>query len=105
MHAGFGFSFVASVESETNHSETMVKVSGVEQSPGLPSLLQGRQHDLGPKGGVEADDLLNIAEQLGGFHLRQQAALLQVQQPTQEQLQEGRHKKSVSPEYYDSNLM
>lgn len=73
--------------SATYRSETVVKVSGVQQSPGLPSLLQGRQHDLGPKGGVEAGDLLNITEQPGGLDLRQQAALLQVQQSTQEQLE------------------
>lgn len=64
----------------------MVEVSGVEQSPGLPGLLQDRQHDLVPQGRVEADDLLDVSEQLGGLHLRQQTALLQVQQPTQEQL-------------------
>lgn len=71
----------------TDHPEAMVKVGGVEQSPGLPSFLQDRQHDLVPQGRVEADDLLDVTEQLGGLHLNQQTALLQVQQPTQEQLE------------------
>lgn len=64
-----------------------MKVSWVEQGPGLPGLLQHRQHDLVPQGRVEADNLLNVAEELGGLHIRQQATLLQVQQPTQEQLE------------------
>ncbi len=70
----------------TDRPEAVVQVSGVEQSPGLPGLLQNRQHDLVPQGCVEADDLLDVTEQLGGLHLRQQTALLQIQQPTQEQL-------------------
>ncbi len=63
-----------------------MQVGGVEQSAGLPGLLQDRQHDLIPQGRVQTDNLLDVAEQLGGLHLRQQAALLQVQQPAQEQL-------------------
>lgn len=70
----------------TDRPEALLQVSGVEQSPGLPGLLQHRQHDLVPQGRVEADYLLDVTEQLGGLHLRQQTALLQVQQPTQEQL-------------------
>lgn len=72
----------------THRPEAVVQDSGVEQSPSLPGLVQDRQHDLVPQGGVEADDLLDVAEQLGGLHLRQQAALLQVQQPAQEQLKQ-----------------
>lgn len=70
----------------TDRLEAVVKVRGVEQSAALPGLLQDGQHDLVPQGCVEADYLLDVTEQLGGLHLRQQTALLQVQQPTQEQL-------------------
>lgn len=67
----------------------------IEQGPFLPGLIQDRQHDLVPQTGVEADDLLDVTEQLGGLHLRQQAALLQVQQPTQEPL--DTHTKDNKP--------
>ncbi|TNN36415.1 hypothetical protein EYF80_053415 [Liparis tanakae] len=73
----------------TDRPEAVVEVGGVEQRPGLPGLLQDRQHDLVPQGRVQAQYLLDVAEQLGGLHLGQQAALLQVQQPAQEQLQKG----------------
>lgn len=76
-------------EGTTDRPEAVVEVSGVEKRPGLPGLLQDRQHDLVPQGGVEEDDLLDVTERLGGLHLRQQAALLQVQQPTQEQLEKN----------------
>lgn len=76
----------------TDRPEAVVQVRGVQQRPGLPGLLQDGQHDLVPQGRVEADDLLDVAEQLGGLHLGQQAALLQVQQPTQEQLQRATEK-------------
>lgn len=71
----------------THRPEAVVQDGGVKQSPSLPGFVQDRQHDLVPQGRVEADDLLDVAEQLGGLHLRQQATLLQVQQPAQEQLQ------------------
>lgn len=70
----------------TDRPEAFVQVPGVQQRPCLPGLVQGGPHDLVPQGGVEADDLLDVAEQLGGLHLGEQAALLQVQQPAQEQL-------------------
>lgn len=74
----------------TDRPEAVVQVPGVQQRPCLLGLVQGGPHDLVPQGGVEADDLLDVAEQLGGLHLGEQAALLQVQQPAQEQLQGGR---------------
>lgn len=70
----------------TDRHEAAVQVGGVEEGARLPGLLQDRQHHLVPQGPVKPDDLLDVAEQLGRLHLRQQAALLQVQQPTQEQL-------------------
>jgi len=77
----------------TDRPETVVKVGGVEQSPGLPGLLQDWQHDLVPQGRVESQYLLDVTEQLGGLHLGQQTAFLQVQQPAQEQLQKVIQKK------------
>lgn len=74
---------------QTDRPESVVQVRGVQQRPGLPGLLQDGQHDLVPQGGVKLDDLLDVAEQLGGLHLGQQAALLQVQQRAQEQLRGG----------------
>lgn len=71
----------------TDRGEAVVQVGGVEERVGPPGLLQDRQHDLGPQGPVKANDLLDVAEQLGRLHLRQQAALLQVEQPAQEELQ------------------
>lgn len=70
----------------TDRHEAVVQVGGVEQCPRLPGLLQDRQHHLAPQGPVKANNLLDVAEQLGRLHLRQQAALLQVEQPTQEEL-------------------
>lgn len=70
----------------TDLLEALVQLGGVQQRPGLPGFFQDGQHDLVPQGCVEADDLLDVAEQLGGLHLGQQAALLQVQQPRQEKL-------------------
>lgn len=67
-----------------------MQVGGVQQGPGLPGLVQDRQHDLVPQGPVQADDLLDVAEQLGGLHLGQEAALLQVQQDAQEELHGAR---------------
>lgn len=77
----------------TDRPEAVVQVGGVQQGPGLSGLVQHRQHDLVPEGGVEADDLLDVAEQLGRLHLGQQAALLQVQQAGQEQLRKGGEKR------------
>lgn len=74
----------------TDRPEAVVQVPGVEQGPRLPGFVQDGPHHLVPQGRVEADDLLDVAEQLGGLHLGEQAALLQVQQPAQEQLQVGR---------------
>lgn len=74
----------------TDRPEAVVQVPGVQQRPGLLGLVQGGPHDLVPQCGVQADDLLDVAEQLGGLHLGEQVALLQVQQPAQEQLQGGR---------------
>lgn len=79
----------------TDRPEAVVQVPGVQQRPGLPGLVQGGPHDLVPQGGVEADDLRDVAEQLGGLHLGEQAALLQVQQPAAEQLQGGEKKKRM----------
>lgn len=70
----------------TDRHEAVVQVGGVQECTRLPGLLQHRQHHLAPQGPVEANDLLDVAEQLGRLHLRQQAALLQVQQPAQEEL-------------------
>lgn len=70
----------------TDRHEAVVQVGGVEECPRLPGLLQHRQHHLVPQGPVKANDLLDVAEQLGRLHLHQQAALLQVQQPAQEEL-------------------
>lgn len=70
----------------TDRHEAVVQVVGVEECTRLPGLLQDRQHHLVPQGPVKANDLLDVAEQLGRLRLRQQAALLQVQQPTQEEL-------------------
>lgn len=70
----------------TDHHEAVVQVGGVEERAGLPGLLQDGQHDLVPQLPVKANDLLDVAEELGGLHLRQQAALLQVDQPAQEEL-------------------
>lgn len=70
----------------TDRHEAVVQVGGVEERSRLPALLQHRQHHLVPQGPVKANDLLDVAEQLGRLHLGQQAALLQVQQPTQEEL-------------------
>lgn len=70
----------------TDRHEAVVQVGGVEQCTRLPGLLQHRQHHLVPQGPVKAHDLLDVAEQLGRLRLGQQAALLQVQQPTQEEL-------------------
>lgn len=53
---------------------------------GLPGLVQDGQHDLVPQRPVKADDLVDVAEKLRGLHLHQQAAVLQVQQATQEEL-------------------
>lgn len=77
----------------------MVQVGGVEERAGLPGLLQGGQHDLVPQLPVKANDLLDVAEELGGLHLRQQAALLQVDQPAQEELrgEKPRRSKRVRP--------
>lgn len=69
-----------------HHHEAVVQAGGVEQRPGLPGLLQDGQHDLVPQLPVEADDLLDVAEEPGGLHLRQQAALLQVDQAAEEEL-------------------
>lgn len=77
----------------SDHHEAVVQVGGVQECTGLPGLLQDGQHDLVPQLPVKAKDLLDVAEQLGGLHLRQQAALLQVDQPTQEELQD-RQKRS-----------
>lgn len=71
----------------TDRPEAFVQVPGVQQRPCLPGLVQGGPHDLVPQGGVQADDLRDVAEQLGGLHLGEQAALLQVEQPALEQLQ------------------
>lgn len=71
----------------TDRPEAVVELRGVQQGPGPPGLLQDGDHDLVPQSRVEPDYLLDVTEQLVGLHLRQQAALLQVQQPTQEQLQ------------------
>lgn len=73
----------------------MVKGGGVQQRPGLPGLLQDRQHDLIPQGRVEAHNLLDVTEHLGGLHLRQQTALLQAQQPVHEQLERVKENKSM----------
>lgn len=70
----------------TDRPEAEVQIGWVQQCPGLPGLLQDGQHDLVPQGRVEADDLLDVAEQLGGLRLGEQAAVLQVQQPAEEQL-------------------
>lgn len=70
----------------TDRGEAVVQVGGVEECAGPPGLVQDRQHDLGPQGPVKANDLLDVAEQLGRLHLRQQATLLQVEQPAQEAL-------------------
>lgn len=67
--------------------EAVVELRRVEYSPGLSGLFQHWQHDLVPQGRVETDDLLDVAEQPGGLHLRQQTTLLQVEQATQEQLE------------------
>lgn len=77
----------------TDRPEAFVQVPGVQQRPCLPGLVQGGPHDLVPQGGVQADDLWDVAEQLGGLHLGEQAALLQVQQPALEQLQRGEGEK------------
>lgn len=74
---------------KTDRREPQVQVRGVQQRPRLPGLPQDGQHDLVPQRGVKLDDLLDVAEELGGLHLGQQAALLQVQQPAQEQLRGG----------------
>lgn len=70
--------------------EALVQVGGVQQGPGLPGPVQDRQHDLVPQGPVQTDDLLDVAEQPGGIHLGQEAALLQVQQHAEEELQGGK---------------
>lgn len=62
----------------TDRHEAVVELCRVEQSPGLSGLFQDWQHDLVPQGCVEADDLLDVAEQLSGLHLCQQTTLLQV---------------------------
>lgn len=80
----------------TDHHEAVVQVGGVEECTGLPGLLQDGQHDLVPQLPVQADDLLDVAEQLRGLHLRQQAALLQVDQATQEELQKPRRLQCAS---------
>lgn len=80
----------------TDRPEAVVKVGGVQQSARLPGLLQDRQHDLVPQQRVQADDLVDVAEHLGGLHLGQQAALLQVQQAAQEQLQRAVQTNRVS---------
>lgn len=59
------------VSTVTHRPEAVVEVGGVEQSPGLPGLLQSREHHLVPQGRVEADYLLDVTEELGGFHLGQ----------------------------------
>lgn len=79
----------------TDRPEAFVQVPGVQQRPCLPGLVQGGPHDLVPQGGVQADDLWDVAEQLGGLHLGEQAALLQVQQPALEQLRGGGEKKNA----------
>lgn len=79
--------------SVTDRPEAMLQVSGVKQSPGLPCLVQNRQHNLVPQGCVQADDLLDVTEQFGRFHLSQQPTLLQVQQSTQEQLEQWTENK------------
>lgn len=70
--------------------EAVVQAGGVQEGAGLPGRLQDGQHDLAPQLPVKADDLLDVAEQLGGLRLRQQAALLQVDQPAQEELRGGK---------------
>lgn len=65
----------------------MMEFSWVQQSPILSGIFQHWQHDLGPQGSMKSDNLLDVAEELGGLHLHQQATLLQVQQPTQKQLE------------------
>lgn len=79
----------------TDRPEAFVQVPRVQQRPCLPGLVQGGPHDLVPQGGVQADDLWNVAEQFGGLHLGEQAALLQVQQPALEQLQRGEGEKKT----------
>lgn len=92
---GHHFTFHISLRSvlPTDRPEAFVQVPGVQQRPRLPGLVQGGPHDLAPQGGVQADDLWDVAEQLGGLHLGEQAALLQVQQPALEQLQGGEGEK------------
>ena len=70
----------------THRGEAVVEGDGVQQGPGLPCLLQGGQHHLAPQGRVQTHQVLDVAEHLGGVHLRQQAALLQVEEAAQEQL-------------------
>lgn len=78
----------------TDRPEAVVQIGGVQQCPGLPGLLQDGQHDLVPQGRVEVDDLLDVAEQLAGLGLGEQAAVLQVQQPAEEQLHRKKKKKN-----------
>lgn len=78
---------------QTDRPEAIVQVPWVKQRPCLLGLVQGGSHDLVPQRGVQVDDLLDVTEQFVGLHLREQAALLQVQQAAQEQLQGGRRKK------------
>lgn len=70
----------------TDRPEALVQIGGVQQRPGLSGLLQDGQHDFVPQGRVEADDLLDVTEQLCRLRLGEQAAVLQVQQPAEEQL-------------------
>lgn len=70
-----------------------MQVPGVQQRPCLLGLVESWTHDLVPQGRVQADDLLDVAEQLVGLHLGEQAAFLQVQQAAQEQLQRGQRER------------
>lgn len=78
----------------TDRPEALVQVGGIQQRPGLPGLLQDGQHDFVPQGRVEVDDLLDVAEQLAGLRLGEQAAVLQVQQPAEEQLRRNKKKNT-----------